>query len=70
MEPTPTQALATVKLGEDVVAWAVERRNSADPGPSFRTIARELETLTGVAVTDETVRLWCLSAASPAEAAS
>jgi hypothetical protein len=60
MEPTPTQRLATLKLERDVVEWAVERRN-ADPQPSYRTIATDLRTLTGVDVTDETVRLWCAS---------
>ena len=61
MEPTPTQRLATLKLERDVVEWAVERR-AADPQPSFRTIATELRQMTGVDVTDETVRLWCAKA--------
>lgn len=58
MEATPTQRLATIGLGRDVVEWATERR-SADPQPSFRSIATELRELTGVDVTDETMRLWC-----------
>ena len=60
MKHSPTQRLATVVLGRDVVEWAVERR-SAEPRPSFRTIADELREATGVHVTDETVRLWCAS---------
>lgn len=72
MEQTPTQALATLKLGRDVVAWAVERR-SEHPQPSYRTIATELRAVTEVDVTDETVRLWCSAAeqyaAQPEDAA-
>lgn len=58
MEATPTQQLVTLKLGQDVTEWAVERRQTA-PRPSYRAIATELRELTGIDVTDETVRLWC-----------
>lgn len=67
MAPTPTQALATLKLGRDVVEWAADRRNH-HPQPSFRTIATELRELTDIDVTDETVRLWCVSYAEQASA--
>ncbi len=62
MAPTPTQALASIKLGTDVVGWANTQRNRT-PQPSYRTIATELRLLTEgqVDVTDETVRLWCTS---------
>lgn len=60
MPPTPTQALATLMIGRDVIEWAVERRGDGEP--SYRTIATELREMTGgtVDVTDETVRLWCV----------
>ena len=60
MAPTPTQVLASLTLGSDVVAWAIAQRDRT-PTPSYRTIATELRGLTGghVDVTDETVRLWC-----------
>lgn len=67
MEPTPTQRLATLKLERDVVEWVAERRGAA-PSPSYRAIATELRLLTGVDVTDETVRLWCASYAEQASA--
>lgn len=67
MSVTPTQQLATLKLGTDVVQWVKERRN-AHPRPSYRSIATDLRDLTAVDVTDETVRLWALL--NPEQAAS
>lgn len=56
--PTPTQALASLKLGRDVIEWASEQR-SLKPRPSFRSISTTLRDLTDVDVTDETIRNWC-----------
>lgn len=56
---TPTQDLATLKLGRDVSEWAYEKRDGGN-GPSFQAIADELRDLTGIKVTDETIRNWCL----------
>lgn len=66
MAPTPNQALATLKLGRDVVQWVQERRGS-DPQPSFQTIANELRAATDgqVEVTDQTIRLWCATCQHP-----
>lgn len=60
---TPTKQLATLALGDDVVAWVVTRRD-APANPSFRRIATELKHATGgvVDVTDETIRLWYVEA--------
>lgn len=59
MATSPTQTLATLTLGTDVVQWA--RVRAADPDRSFQSIARELREATGgvVDVTDETIRRWC-----------
>lgn len=59
MDATPTQILASLRLGRNVTEWASERR-SATPRPSFRKIATELREITGgqVDVTDETIRNW------------
>lgn len=61
VQQTPTQALATLKLGQDVTEWALNER-SADPQPSFQAIANRLRELTAVEVTDQTIRLWCNAA--------
>lgn len=66
--PSPTQRLATLKLERDVAQWAYDRRHATTPQPSYRTIAKELHSLTGVEVTDETVRLWCGKYAEKASA--
>lgn len=66
MRPSPIQRLASLKLEQDVVTWAINRRNGSDPKPSFRSIARDLEDATGVSVTDETIRLWVGSRAETA----
>lgn len=67
-ERTRTQALVSLKLGQDVVQWATEMRNHQDGTPSYRSIARELHRLTDIDVTDETIRLWITS--QPSEQAS
>jgi hypothetical protein len=56
---TPLQRLATLALGEDVIAWVVSRR-AADPQPSFRSIAIELRERTNgeVDLTDQTLANW------------
>lgn len=52
---TTLQRLATIELGADVVEWAAARRPE-----SWQKIANELREATGIIVTDETLRLWCL----------
>lgn len=68
--PTPTQALATTLLGEDVIAWATRMR--ADGEPSWRSIAIELRKRTGgqVELTGEIVRRWVVTAAETKAVAS
>ena len=63
---TPTQALASVQLGEDVFQWIAERRNGR-PQWSWRLIAEELAERTGVSVTGEAIRQWM---ADPEQVAS
>jgi len=52
---TPTQQLAEIKLGTPIDEWVAARRTSGD---SWRTIARDLYTETGLVVSDETLRQW------------
>ena len=68
MATSPTQQLATIALGTDVVAWVAARRDTPAK-PSFQSIADDLQAATGgrVKVTDQTIRLWYLDA-DPAEA--
>ena len=58
--PTPTQALASVKLGEDVLDWIADKRNTR-PQWSWRLIAEELAARTGVTVTGEAIRQWMVA---------
>lgn len=55
--PTPTRQLADLKLGDDgpLDQWVAARRAA---GLSWRLIARDLHTATGIDVTYETLRGW------------
>lgn len=58
-EMTPTQALATALLCEDVYDWLTARRN-ATPKWSFALLASELADATNgqVQVSGEAIRQW------------
>ncbi|MEO6628119.1 MAG: hypothetical protein ABIP03_06065 [Aquihabitans sp.] len=62
-EPTPTQALASLLVGEDIHGWITAKREARPPW-SYALIADELAKATGgkVAVSGEAVRLWVAGA--------
>lgn len=51
------QAQVAAALDQDVAAWIAARRTHRYQ-PSWQHLADEIEELTGVAVSRETVRLW------------
>jgi hypothetical protein len=58
-----TVQIRLISLGQqpaDVGLWIREQRGAEDdPARSWQSIARQLLDLTGVLVTDRTVRRWC-----------
>jgi hypothetical protein len=64
---TPTQRLATLELGEDVVTFIGHRRTN---GTAWRIIARDIYTATEgrIDVTHETLRTWYTEAAASTSA--
>ncbi len=52
---TPTQQLAELKLGASLETWVTNRRTR---GESWRAIARDLHTETGIGISDESLRQW------------
>lgn len=52
---TPKQQLASIKMGRPVLPWIVAQREA---GNTWERIARDLETLAGIAVTAEAIRQW------------
>lgn len=61
---TPTQALASELLAQDVTEWVASKRAQERPKWSWRMIALELEAATAgrVIVTGEAVRQWMADA--------
>lgn len=55
MKRTPTSQLVELKLGEDLAAWVTALR--ADER-SWSYITRKIGERTGIAVSDESLRLW------------
>jgi hypothetical protein len=55
---TPLRELVEAKLGRDVCEWIAERRK-ADPKIGWRTLADELEELTGRRVAHMSLVHWC-----------
>lgn len=66
---SPMQRLASIELGEDVVAFIGKRRQA---GAAWRIIARDIYEQTGhrVDVTHETLRTWYTDATTASPAAS
>ena len=56
-DPTPTQRLASLILGQPILVWMAERRRE---GMSWRLISRDLYDRTNgqIDITHETLRIW------------
>lgn len=50
--------LVAEKLGRDPIEYALERRASVAPPLAWNRIAQEIQTLTGIYLTQEAVRRW------------
>lgn len=61
--PTPLQQLATLRLGRDLGEFVAERR----PERTWKQIANDLQAVTDISVSHESLRLWF---GQPDEAAS
>lgn len=69
-QPTALYQLIETRLGETLADWVAERRRpDLRPPASWRRLAFELSTVTGVEVTNETLRVW-FGADDPADADS
>ena len=52
---TPTQQLASIRLGKPVLDWIAEQRAA---GTTWDRMAQNLETLTGIDISREAIRQW------------
>jgi len=52
---TPTQQLASIRLGRPVLGWIAEQREA---GITWDRMAQNLETLTGILISREAIRQW------------
>lgn len=65
---SPTQALASELLGQDVAEWVRDLKSQKRPKWSWKAIAEELDHRTSgqVSVTGEAIRQWVTASEVPA----